>query len=81
VDYLLPLATYNNFDKESQRLAITCLGNLCTKAGANLKDFYKLIYNVLKKNFEVYAPAVFTDISVSKVFWLFFIFSIFQAAE
>ena len=67
VDYLLPLATYNNVDKESQRLAITCLGNMCTKSGNSLKDFYKLIYNVLKKNFEIYASAVFTDISISKV--------------
>jgi hypothetical protein len=67
VSFLIPLAGHTNVDREAQRLAVTCLGNLCSKAGPSLRDHYKPIYSVLKANFDIYATQIYNDLTCSKV--------------
>ncbi|RHZ85019.1 hypothetical protein Glove_73g36 [Diversispora epigaea] len=47
---LLPIAKYDNPNYEIRRMAINCLGNICSRSGTKLQGKYKSIYEVLLGN-------------------------------
>jgi HEAT repeat protein len=69
LEILYPLAdNKRNLDRESQRLAINCLGNLCAKGGATLSRYYKPIFDVLYSLYTQIFREVQFDGSVCKLF-------------
>jgi hypothetical protein len=68
IECILPAASPTNSDKEGQRLAINCLGNLCTKAGNNItQNVYSRIYDLLFCCYELYSQEVKRNPSYCKV--------------
>lgn len=64
---LLPMASTKNIDRESQRLAITCLGNMCAKAGNSMKEHFKPVYGSLIANYEFFSSETFNNLNFCKV--------------